>query len=78
MCYASQIDERHTYNYIHMKNIRCLNLLDGYILMVRAKGKKHDNGTRTERQIHIYIYIFTMKQQTKKKQENVKNKRQTL
>jgi uncharacterized protein involved in tellurium resistance len=65
------IQEIHTYNYIHMKNIRCLNLLNGYILMIRAKKKRTKWHANREAYIYIYIYNGT----TKKKREG---QRQTI
>jgi len=64
----------HTCYYIHMKNIRCLNSLDGYTFNDSSKEKKERNGTRTERQIYIYMYIYLqwnkMNNNNKKKNRN--------
>jgi len=65
----------HTCNYIHMKNIRCLNLLDGYIEWFSSKEKKNEMA-REQRGKYIYIYngTITTKKKKRNKQETDYNK----
>jgi len=65
-----------------MKNIRCLNLLDGYIWWIWAKKKKNEHEMAREQRgsyvcVCVYIYIIyngTTREKNRKKQETDYNK----